>query len=282
VIGPRSPIAGILRRAAPWALPRGGAGRTRPGREPPGPDDGRKAPAAGLPIAGDLWVGNTLLIRALALPIPSRGWSVLLGPSGVGKSTLGRVIAGLSGPHRLEGPPLPPRRVALMAQDGELLPWADLAGNVVIGARLRGDRPDPARARALLAEVGLAGMERRRPAALSGGQRQRVALARVLMEDCPVVVLDEPFSALDSATRLAMQDLAARVLGGRCVVLITHDPLEAVRLADHAWLLGPGGAEALALPAGPPPRDYRAAATLDAQAALLARLQAMAPAACAI
>ncbi|MGY6635206.1 MAG: ATP-binding cassette domain-containing protein [Alkalilacustris sp.] len=269
-----------------------------------------------------------MLIRDLALAFPARGWSVLLGPSGVGKSTLGRIIAGLPGPHRLDGAskeagphrldgadedadphrldgagewagPDGPQtedphtrdphtggpqtgrgttaaapRVALMAQEGQLLPWADLVGNVVVGARLRGQRPDRARARALLAQVGLGGLERRRPDTLSGGQRQRVALARVLMEDCPVVVLDEPFSALDTATRLAMQDLAAELLRGRCVVLITHDPLEAVRLADRAWLLGPAGAEALALPDAPVPRAVTAPATLAAQGGLLARLRA--------
>ena len=80
------------------------------------------------------------------------------------------------------------------------------------------------------------------------------------------------FSALDTATRLAMQDLAARVLTGRTVLLITHDPLEALRLSDHAWLLGPDGAERLSLPDGPALRDVRAPGLLCAQAALLARL----------
>ncbi|MGY6411103.1 MAG: ATP-binding cassette domain-containing protein [Alkalilacustris sp.] len=247
-------------------------------------DSPPEAPAAAeddLVLRGDLWMGDTRLIRNLALQIPARGWSVLLGPSGVGKSTLGRLIAGLPGPYRLDGSPPAPGRVALMGQDGQLLPWANLVANVTIGARLRGERPDHARARALLGLVGLGGLEGRRPDALSGGQRQRVALARVLMEDCPVVVLDEPFSALDSATRLAMQDLAARLLDGRSVVLITHDPLEAVRLADRAWLLGRGGTETLTLPDAPAPRDFRAAATLEAQAGLLARLHAMEPGPCA-
>ena len=239
-----------------------------------------------LRLRGDLWMDDAPLIRNLALEFPAARWSCLLGPSGVGKSTLARLIAGLPGPYRLEGALAGDSRalaghVAMMAQDAQLLPWADCVQNVTIGARLRGARPNVARARALLAQVGLKGLEGRRPAALSGGQRQRVALARVLMEDCPIVVLDEPFSALDTVTRLAMQDLAAKLLQGRCVILITHDPLEAIRLSDHAYLLGPLGAESLALPASPTPRDFTAPQTLAAQAQLLARLHSMGPVLCA-
>ena len=232
-----------------------------------------------LQLQGDLWMGTAPLIRALKLDMPAGRWSCLLGVSGVGKSTIARLIAGLPGPYRLEGTVsagdagTPAGRVAMMAQGGQLLPWADLVQNVTIGARLRGTRPDIARARHLLEQVGLAGMETRRPSELSGGQCQRVALARVLIEDCPIVVLDEPFSALDTLTRLAMQDLAARLLQGRTVVLITHDPLEAIRLSDHAWRLGPDGAHRLALPPTHTPRDFRAPEVLAAQAALLARLQ---------
>ncbi len=240
--------------------------------------------APALSLRGDLFMGDAPLIRDLALEMPAGGWSCLLGPSGVGKSTLGRLVAGLAGTQRLagalaasDGVPLA-GRVAMMAQEGQLLPWAGLVHNVTIGAHLRGERADAARARQLLADVGLAGMEGRRPASLSGGQRQRVVLARTLMEDCPVVVLDEPFSALDAATRLMMQDLAEKLLKGRTVILITHDPLEALRLADRAWLLGPEGAEALALPDASPPRSYAHPATLDMQARLLARLQAVEPA----
>ena len=240
--------------------------------------------APGLSLQGDLWLDDAPLIRNLALDMPAGRWSCLLGPSGVGKTTVGRLVAGLPGPYRFAGriaaddsDPVE-GRVALMAQDGQLLPWASLLHNVTIGARLRGRRPAMARARTLLAEVGLTGMESRRPGSLSGGQRQRVALARTLIEDRPVVVLDEPFSALDAATRLAMQDLAARVLAGRTVLLITHDPLEAVRLADRAWLLGPDAAESLTLPATATPRGYGDASTLESQARLLARLRGMEPA----
>ena len=237
----------------------------------------------GICLQGDLCMGDTALIRDLALDMPAGRWSCLLGPSGVGKSSIARLLAELPGPQHLrgqlttgDGQPLA-GRVALMAQEGQLLPWADLVANVTISARLRGQAADRAQARALLAEVGLAGMEGRRPAELSGGQRQRVALARVLSEAAPVVLLDEPFSALDTITRLAMQDLAARLLKGRTILLITHDPLEALRLSDRAWLLGRNGAEALPLPDTPAPRDYRAPDLLRAQAALLARLHGELP-----
>ncbi len=203
---------------------------------------------------------------------------MLLGPSGVGKSSLARLIAGLPCPAHLaggiaasDGAPLA-GRVTLMAQTDQLLPWADALANVTLGARLRGDRPDRDRALALLGRVGLEGHANRRPATLSGGQRQRLALARTLIEDRPVVVLDEPFSALDAATRADMQDLAAEVLTGRTVILITHDPLEAARLATRAWLLAPSGAAPLDLPATAAPRPLSDPATLAAQADLYRRL----------
>lgn len=214
---------------------------------------------------------DRVLVRGVDLRCIAQGWTVLLGPSGIGKSSLARLLAELPCPARLtggittsDGAPLA-GRVTLMAQTDQLLPWASVLHNICLGARLRGARPDRARALALLDRVGLASMADRRPATLSGGQRQRVALARTLMEDRAVVVLDEPFSALDAATRAAMQDLACDVLQGRSVILITHDPLEAARLADACYLVGSSGATRLQLPAGPPPRAVSDAATLAAQ-----------------
>ena len=141
-----------------------------------------------------------------------------------------------------------------------------------MGARLRGEAPDTKRATALLGEVGLNGLETSKPAQLSGGQRHRVALARALMEDAALVVLDEPFSALDTATRLAIQDLAHKLLAGCTVILITHDPLEVARMGDRAYLLSSNGSSEISLPSASTPRAYDADGTLACQAALMRQL----------
>src|SRR5690606_31081415 len=109
------------------------------------------------------------------------------------------------------------------------------------GALLRGHRADASLLDAILARTGVADTAAGYPPALSGGQRQRVALARTLMEDRPLVLLDEPFSALDARMRLLMQDLAARLLAGRTVLMVTHDPAEAARLADRILVLTEAG-----------------------------------------
>ncbi len=202
----------------------------------------------------------------------------LLGPSGVGKSSLLRLIAGLLAPEEgevacsdqrpLEG------RLAWMGQDANLLPWLSVMGNVTLGARLRGERADPAAAAALLARVGLAGQQGQLPATLSGGERQRAALARTLMEDRPVVLMDEPFSALDAITRARLQALAAQLLAGRTVLLVTHDPLEALRLGHRIQVMAgqPARIEEPICPAGTPPRDLHDPVLLARQGDLLARL----------
>ena len=197
----------------------------------------------------------------------------LLGASGVGKSTLLRLLAGLSTGVEFRGrvDTLP---AAVMGQDPGLFPWLTVAQNVGLGARLRGERSDPARVAELIAAVGLAGFETRLPAQLSGGQRQRVAIARTLAEDRPLVLLDEPFSALDSRLRLEIGEMAARLLAGRTVLMVTHDPAEAARLGDRILVMTPAGLTAHPAPSGAPPRPHDAPEVLAAQAALTDRLLA--------
>ena len=185
--------------------------------------------------------GARTIFEGLTLEVPAGRFVVLLGPSGVGKTGLLKMAAGLQRPAAghvgaSDGATLA-HRVAYMGQQDLLYPWLRLIDNVMLGARLRGDRPDPARACALLERVGLGDRRLALPAELSGGMRQRAALARTLYEDRPIVLMDEPFSALDNFTRTRIQDLAAELLRGRTVLLITHDPLEACRLGHHLVVL---------------------------------------------
>ena len=224
------------------------------------------------------------LFADLDFSIEAGGWTCVLGPSGVGKTSLLRLIAGLVEPWEgshitcTDGAPLA-GRAAFMAQQDLLLPWLTALQNVVLGERLRGSgnrQSTNTKAHELLSRVGLRGKERALPATLSSGQRQRVALARTLMEDRQVVLMDEPFSALDAITRHRHQELAAELLDARTVLLVTHDPLEALRLGRRIHVMSGRPAildEALS-PAGKPPRDVADPAIQRQYAELLVRLAA--------
>jgi putative hydroxymethylpyrimidine transport system ATP-binding protein len=174
-------------------------------------------------------------------------WTAILGPSGCGKSTLLRYLAGLLSDKvdfRAAGftPDLKQLsgQVAYMAQQDLLLPWLSVIDNVCLASRLNGNKVDDLtreKARSLLEQVGLVEKAAARPSELSGGQRQRVALARTLMQHKPVVLMDEPFSALDAVTRHKLQHLAAALLKDKTVLLITHDPQEALRLGEQILVM---------------------------------------------
>ena len=213
------------------------------------------------------------MVENLSLDFPGGRTTCLLGRSGVGKTSLLRHLAGLLPGSRAAGP------VAYMAQRDLLLPWLSVLENVLLGYRLRRDeaarRAAEPRARSLLGEVGLGDRLYDLPQTLSGGMRQRAALARTLCEDRQIVLMDEPFGHLDAVTRLDLQDLAAHLLQGRTVVMVTHDPLEALRLGHEIRVLSgsPFAVGPVIAPPGTVPRDPRDAELLALQARLIGELR---------
>jgi len=194
-------------------------------------------------------------LHDVRLTIPNGMLVAVLGPSGCGKTTLLRTIAGFERPDagsvtlggRIVSSPtamVPPERrnVGIVPQEGALFPHLDVAGN--IGFALRGLDRATRRARVgeLLELVGLPGIEKRRPEQLSGGQQQRVAIARALAARPAVVLLDEPFAALDTDLRARVRNEVAAVLreAGATALLVTHDPPEALAVADRVAVMAAG------------------------------------------
>jgi len=166
-------------------------------------------------------------------------FTCLIGASGCGKSTLLNLVAGLDKPTA--GQIAVGGRVALMFQEPGLFPWLTAAGNIELALRARGAAKAERRAKAaeLLETVHLGGFGKKRPRELSGGMRQRVALARALAQDADVLLMDEPFGALDAMTRDLLHDELDRVCQGRnlTVLFVTHNVREAVRLGDRVVVL---------------------------------------------
>jgi len=178
------------------------------------------------------------VIKDLDLEIRPGEFVALLGRSGAGKSTLLRIFGGLDPDY--EGDVLVPQRHAVVFQEPRLIPWQRVLPNVALGLRPTADIKR--QSEAALAEVGLAEHARAWPVTLSGGEAQRVALARALVREPQLMLLDEPFGALDALTRTRMhallQDLCER--HQPAVLLVTHDVDEAITLADRAVVLSDG------------------------------------------
>lgn len=193
-------------------------------------------------VAQKKFAGHTVL-KNVNLQIETGQVICLIGASGCGKSTLLRIVAGLErdylGLVRLANQPLESVSpdIGFIFQEPRLLPWLTVADNIAFNANGGGDRD---RVEALLADVGLSGFGAALPKQLSGGQAQRVAIARGLYNRPKVLLLDEPFSAVDAFTRIRLQDLLATITAsyGITVLLVTHDVDEAVYLADRVIVIG--------------------------------------------
>jgi len=226
-------------------------------------------------------VRNTILAD-LDLTIARGEFLVIVGESGVGKSTVLRVLIGLAEPStgtvRVEPRPDCRTPMALVFQDARLLPWRRVLANVAFGLEGSGltRAQRLAKAREMLTLVGLADLGHRWPHQLSGGQRQRVAIARALAVDPDVLLMDEPFSALDSFTREGLQDELQRIQAttGKTILFVTHDIDEAVTLADRVVVLAgaPGRVAAELAVTVPRPRRRRDGALAEAARQLRAEL----------
>jgi len=191
--------------------------------------------------------GETEALRAVSLQVAPGEFVAVVGPSGCGKSTILSLVAGIlkptSGRIAIDGVPVtgPSRRVGYMLQHDHLFEWRSVLENCLLGAEIQGLDRQEARARAerLLGRCGLTDFLQAHPAQLSGGMRQRVALVRTLATDPQVLLLDEPFSALDYQTRLTLADEVSGILRaeGKTAILVTHDIGEAIAMADRVLVL---------------------------------------------
>ncbi|MGE0723876.1 MAG: ABC transporter ATP-binding protein [Alphaproteobacteria bacterium] len=217
-------------------------------------------------------------IAAASLSIAGGEFVAIVGPSGCGKSTLLRLVAGLMRPSRgtvsIDGRPVdgPREDVGMVFQAPTLLPWANVLANVLFPFKLLGglDAGAEGRARALLELAGLAGFERKMPRELSGGMQQRVAICRALVYDPRVLLMDEPFGALDALTREEMSLELLRIWTERpkTILFVTHSVPEAVLLADRVVVMSarPGRiADVVEVPL-PRPRSFDQESTAEFQA----------------
>lgn len=215
--------------------------------------------------------GERAILDGVDLTMERGEFVGIIGHSGAGKTTLLRILAGLD--EEFHGEVAVSPRLSLMFQDARLLPWQRVTANVALG--LQGDAARQTAGRAL-AEVGLASRHRAWPRQLSGGEVQRVALARALVRNPDVLLLDEPFGALDALTRTQMQALLSRLVErhSTATLLVTHDLDEALVLADRVLTMQHGTFAAELTPRMPRPRDRDSAEFARLRGQLLVSLGA--------
>jgi NitT/TauT family transport system ATP-binding protein len=194
---------------------------------------------------GRRFPNGVVALEGIDLAVAPGEFLVLLGPSGCGKSTLLRLIAGLDAPDggsvEWLGARPGPGQIGFVFQDPVLMPWASAVQNVALPLKLRGERDALGQARAALAQVGLEAFAAARPRTLSGGMRMRVSIARALVTRPRVLLMDEPFAALDEFTRHRLQDeclALTEALGCTCV-FVTHSLYEAAYLASRVVVMSP-------------------------------------------
>ena len=218
--------------------------------------------------------GEVQALAGISLAVEPGRFTVIVGPSGCGKSSLLMMMAGLRRPTRgsilCDGQPVSgpdPDRIGVMFQDASLFPWLTAADNVEFPLAIRHMPKEERRRRAaeMLRLVGLEGFEARYPHELSGGMKQRVSIARGLAQDPPVLLMDEPFAALDEQTRMTMGAELLRIWSQtrKTVVFVTHSLTEAVYLADEVLVMSPRPGRILdRIEVGlPRPRTYEMMAT---------------------
>lgn len=191
----------------------------------------------------------TTALSDISLTVEEGEFVSLLGPSGCGKTTLLSIISSLLKPTQgtvlLENMPVTTAKsqIGYMLQQDYLFPWKTIEENILMGLKLTKqlNQKTTAAALGLLNQIGLTGVEKQLPRQLSGGMRQRVALVRTLATEPKLLMLDEPFSALDYQTKLKLEDLVSQTLDefGKTAILVTHDIGEAIAMSDRVFLLSP-------------------------------------------
>ncbi|MGE5303895.1 MAG: ABC transporter ATP-binding protein [Alphaproteobacteria bacterium] len=211
--------------------------------------------------------GQVVAVNGVSLDVDSGGFFSIIGPSGCGKSTLLRIIGGLldasSGELTVGGEPVkgPHPWIGMVFQEESTFPWRTTLGNVEFGLEMRGVSPNERRAKAreMLRLVGLSGFEERYPSELSGGMKQRVAIARALVLEPKILLMDEPFGALDEQTRIILGEELLRIRDElkQTIVLVTHNINESVQLSDRVMVMTarPGRVKEVVFIDLPHPRD---------------------------